>query len=278
MASVTHWFEALADHMGSAYLRYSFTRRTVAEVDVLLDALELSPGMSALDVGCGPGRHTLELASRGVKATGVDVSQRFVGVAEQAARTSGLAEAASFVVADARSLPFDGRFDAAFGMCQGAFGLQGGPAAGDDLGNLDADLEILDGMRRAVRPGGRVALAAFSAYFQVRHLEVVDLDPTAGSGGGGDARESGAISGTGGTFDPVTAVHHERTTIRSETGEAVDTDLWTTCVTPRELVLMARTVGLEPLDVHSVASGERFDRGPVVLDEPEVFLICRRPG
>lgn len=271
---MTHWFEALADHMGSAYLRYSFTRRTAAEVDVLMDALELSPGMSALDVGCGPGRHTLELASRGVKATGVDVSQRFVDVAEQAARTSGLADTASFVVADARSLSFDGGFDAAFGMCQGAFGLQGGPAAGDDLGNLDADLEILDGMRRAVRPGGRVALAAFSAYFQVRHLEAVDLD----AAGGSDRRESGEISGTGGSFDPVTGVHHERTTIRSETGEAVDTDLWTTCVTPRELVLMARTVGLEPLDVHSVASGERFDRGPVVLDEPEVFLICRRPG
>ena len=262
---MTHWFEALAEHMGSAYLRYSFTRRTAAEVDVLIDALALAEGDTALDVGCGPGRHTLELASRGVAATGVDVSQRFVDVADAAAAASGLADRASFVLADARAMSFDAEFDAAFGMCQGAFGLQGGPAAGADLGNLDADLEILDGMRRAVRPGGRVALAAFSAYFQVRHLEVTD-------------HTEGALGGTGGSFDPVNGVHHERTAIRSESGESVDTDLWTTCVTPRELILMARTVGLEPLDVHSMASGERFERGPVELDEPEVFLICRRPG
>ena len=41
---MTHWFEALAEHMGSAYLRYSFTRRTAAEVDVLMDALDLAEG------------------------------------------------------------------------------------------------------------------------------------------------------------------------------------------------------------------------------------------
>ena len=39
-----HWFEPLAEHLGSAYLRYSFTKGTVQEVDVLVDALGLAPG------------------------------------------------------------------------------------------------------------------------------------------------------------------------------------------------------------------------------------------
>ncbi len=248
-----HWFEAMADHLGTAYLRYSFTKNTVREVDFLIDALELTPSARVLDVGCGPGRHCLELARRGFDAVGVDISATFIDAARNLASAEGL-DNATFVVADARTLAFDNGFDAAFGMCQGAFGLQTGPAARTDLGNLDADTAILAGMSRSVRPGCRVGVAAFSSYFQVRHLE----------------------GGTGGTFDPLTATHHETTSIRSESGAAAATDLWTTCFTPRELVLLARSVGLEPLDVWSVTSGERYEPRAPELDEPEFFLTARK--
>ncbi len=64
----SHWFEAMADFMGPAYLRYSFTKGTTQEVTFLMEAARIEPGMRVLDVGCGPGRHTLELAARGVHA------------------------------------------------------------------------------------------------------------------------------------------------------------------------------------------------------------------
>ena len=51
-----HWFEPLAEHMGSAYLRYSFTKGTVQEVTALEAMLDLPPDARVLDVGCGPGR------------------------------------------------------------------------------------------------------------------------------------------------------------------------------------------------------------------------------
>ena len=73
-----HWFEGLADHLGSAYLRYSFTKGTVAECDHLVDVLSLDAGMRVLDVGCGPGRHAHELARRGVEVHGIDISQTFI--------------------------------------------------------------------------------------------------------------------------------------------------------------------------------------------------------
>ncbi len=44
------------------------------EVDALVSLFGLEPGERVLDVGCGPGRHALELASRGFDVVGVDIS------------------------------------------------------------------------------------------------------------------------------------------------------------------------------------------------------------
>ena len=240
-----HWFEDLADHLGSAYLRYSFTKGTQQEVGFLVEALGLEPGMRVLDVGCGPGRHARALAERGIAVHGVDISERFV----ELARTDA-PEGATFERLDARRLPFDAAFDAAISLCQGAFGLAGGK--GSEGGPLDPDATVLEGIARALRPGGRVALSAFSAYFQVRHLEAMGSD-----------------------FDAVRGVNHERTTIKDEQGSEEEVDLWTTCFTPRELRLLAAASGLEAEHVWSVTPGGYAAEEPSV-DSEEFLLIARR--
>jgi SAM-dependent methyltransferase len=152
-----HFFEDVADHAGSAYLRYSFTKGTTQEVAFLVDTLGLTPSTQVLDVGCGPGRHTHALAERGVPAVGLDISERFVRLATEAG-------AGSFVRGDALRLPFaNGAFDVALSLCQGGFGL----VRGDDA-------DVLVEMARVVRPGGLVCVSAFSAYFAVRYLEDSD--------------------------------------------------------------------------------------------------------
>ncbi|MEL7156590.1 MAG: class I SAM-dependent methyltransferase, partial [Actinomycetota bacterium] len=92
-----HWFNGLAEHMGPAYLRYSFTKGTAQEVGALIDLLDLRPGDRVLDVGCGPGRHALALAEAGMAVTGIDISPRFIDLARAAAKgieTAGQAEGA----------------------------------------------------------------------------------------------------------------------------------------------------------------------------------------
>jgi SAM-dependent methyltransferase len=237
-----HWFEPVADHLGAAYLRYSFTKGTEQEVGFLVEALGLEPGQRVLDVGCGPGRHAHALAARGIEVHGIDISQRFVDLA-----SSNAPPGATFARADARALAFDGEFDAAISLCQGAFGLTGGPGA-----PLDADGAVLRGMRRALRPGGRLAVSAFSAYFQVQFLEGQD------------------------TFDAEAGVNHERTVVKDEGGRDADVDLWTTCYTPRELRLLAAAAGLEPEHVWSVTPGA-YRSDPASVASPEFLLVARRP-
>lgn len=248
MSEHDHWFEAMADHMGAAYLRYSFTKGTEQEVDFLVEALALQPGMRVLDVGCGPGRHSLALAERGIHVHGVDISHRFIELATAAATERGVP--ATFQRADARSLVFDEEFDAAISLCQGAFGLVAD--IGQPVPICDPDGEVLVGMARSVRAGGAVAVSAFSAYFMVRYLEDHDL------------------------FHADHGVNHERTALRNDSGEEAWHDLYTSCFTPRELRLLAERAGLRVDALWSVTPG-RYGRRPPTTDEPEFLLVGRRP-
>jgi SAM-dependent methyltransferase len=230
-----HWFEPLADHLSGAYLRYSFTKGTDQEVGFLVETLRLGPGMRVLDVGCGPGRHARALAERGIEVVGIDISPRFIDLAREGAPTG-----ASFEVGDARALGFEEEFDAVISLCQGGFGL----VRGDDRA-------VLDGMVRAVRPGGWLALTAFSAYFCVRFLEDTDA------------------------FDAATGVNVEQTTLRDEDGNETAFELETTCFTPRELRLLCAAAGVEVEHLWSTSPGA-YGANPPDLEHPEFLLVGRR--
>lgn len=227
--------------MGETYLRYSFTKGTEQEVDFLVEALRLEAGSRILDVGCGPGRHALALARRGMRVHGIDISNAFINVATTTAQREGLGEAATFERADARTVNLPAVFDAAVCLCQGAFGL---------MDHLAHDIEILCGIAGALRPGGGFALSAFNAYYAVKyHTEA--------------------------TFDAGTGVSSERTEVHNAAGESLAAELRTGCFTPRELRLMCRQAGLSVDAIHSVEPGSygRHDASP---ESPEFLVLGHR--
>jgi len=236
-----HWFESVARYLGDSYLKYSFTKGTKQEIDFLVEALPLVGGDRVIDIGCGPGRHCNELAIRGYKAFGIDISATFI---EQGSASA--VEGASFRRLDARLLQDEielhGKFDVAICLCQGAFGVM--------LDDSD-DLDVLRGAAAVLRPGGLLALSAFNSYFSIRHH-------------------------TDAQFDVDRGVSHERTVLRNPAGEEMETDLWTGCYTPRELRMACSIVGLEVVRIYGVEPGKYGLIEPSV-DLPEYLLVARKP-
>jgi SAM-dependent methyltransferase len=237
-----NWFDGVADFLGTAYLRNAFTMGTRQEVDFLVAELGLAPGSRVLDLGCGPGRHSLELARRGIAAVGIDQSETFIALATQQAADEGLDAYATFRVGDVRTADLGTGFDAVICLCQGGFGLLLG----------EEDPRLVERFSGAVRAGGRLALSAFHSYFALRWIE------------------------DGDEFDPASGVNHEVARLRDAEGRERDHDLWTTCFTAKELRLLAAAAGLDVDAVHGVTPGD-YGARPPALDRPELLLLATVP-
>ena len=239
----SHWFEPIADHLSAAYLRYSFTYGTENEVSCLYDILGLSPGDRLLDVGCGPGRHSHLFAEREIDVLGLDISNEFIKLANKENSK------ANFLRQDVREMDFEEEFDAVVSMCQGGFGLLCDPESSID--DPDMDLKALENMARALKPGGKLALSAFSAYFQIQYLSDND------------------------NFDALTGVNRENTEIMNREGEKKEAVTWTTCFTPRELRLMSEKVGLLVKNIWSVTPID-YKLLPCDIKNPEFLLLAEK--
>jgi ubiquinone/menaquinone biosynthesis C-methylase UbiE len=141
---------------GEDYLRIaragdSMPDTAAAMVDFLVDRLELGPATRVLDLACGHGRHTLELARRGIPVVGLDYSEPSLAAARATAEAEGLQ--VELVRADMREIPFPDESFAAVANLFAAFGYF------DD----EADNQrVLSEIARVLVPGGRLLLETIS--------------------------------------------------------------------------------------------------------------------
>lgn len=112
------------------------------QVDGFLALLDLAPGSYILDCACGPGRHSLELARRGFKVTGIDRTRRYLSLARRQAEAEGLS--LELVLEDMRLLSRPDTFDAALSMFT-SFGYFEDPAE---------NLQVLLNLHRSLKNDG----------------------------------------------------------------------------------------------------------------------------
>ena len=115
-----HWTEELFVDNADLFMVLFDERpeRITADADILLKSLKEQgyQPKRILDMNCGVGRHSVELAKRGIEILGTDISPRYVEAAEEKAAAAGMTDKARFIVADMRKIfsilkdeePFDG--------------------------------------------------------------------------------------------------------------------------------------------------------------------------
>ncbi|MDN5747684.1 MAG: methyltransferase domain-containing protein [Pseudonocardia sp.] len=125
----------------------TFAEASVRFTDMMIATLRAGAARQILDVGCGTGRPTIQLArSTGAQVVGVSISAHDVELATELAAAEGMTDQVSFRQADAMELPFPaGSFDAAWAF--------------ESLGHVPDRSQVLAEIARVLRPGGRLALS-----------------------------------------------------------------------------------------------------------------------
>ena len=154
---MSEWFK---ESFGEDYLLV-YRHRTLAdaadEVDSIVEWLNLNPENHILDLCCGTGRHSIALAKRGYRVTGLDLSETLLSHATTL--SAGLP--VRFVHGDRRSLPFsDGMFDVVLNLFT-SFGY-----FVEDRDNQ----RVLAEIHRVLKPGGRFLIDFLNRPAVIRGL------------------------------------------------------------------------------------------------------------
>jgi len=245
MTSNTSEWQQFFDLHAPEYLQNGFTRNTLAEVDFLLEVMGLPTGSHFLDVGCGVGRHSLELARRGYRVTGVDLSPGMLEQARRSAQAESLA--IEWIQADAsRYLP-PGPFDAVYCLCEGAFSLL---SSSDDP--LAHDQAILTGMHACLKPGGRLLLSCLNGMRYLRMYTPQDV--------------------ADGKFDPISMTEQYDMEVETPGGK-IAIPVRERGYVPTELRLLLQSTGFTVEALWGGTAGMAFRRPPE-LDEIELMAVA----
>lgn len=235
------WLELAVDHDEEL---------TKAEVDFLVARLGLGPGARVLDLACGHGRHAVELAERGLRVTGADISEHVLAIARERAARRGVQ--VDLVRLDMRELEADGEFDAVCNFAS-AFGY---------YPSEEEDLEVLRRVARALVPGGGLLIETMNGQWLLRNF-----DPRARR-----TLANGTVVVEQRHFDPATSRSSATWTLTRPDGTRSEMRHSMRIYTGPELCGMLGEAGL---DVDGMWGG--VDGSPHATDRRRLVLRARKP-
>lgn len=224
-----------------------FTRNTQAEVEFLCEELKLPENAHILEIGCGTGRHSVALAKKGFKVTGIDISQQMLNLASERAKKAGVS--VELIHCPAQDYKPTRKYDAAISLCEGALCLFSDE---DDIWRKD--MAIFAVMAEALDKGKPFLITVLSALKLLREISDEDVK--------------------NGKADIITQTTRGPYKIK-ENGTTRTVNLIERYYTPAEIFRMVNRIGLKVDNIYGGTAGN-WRRELPSLDEMEFMAVGHR--
>jgi SAM-dependent methyltransferase len=250
------WYESLFDNYANKYDQEPFVHGTSGECDFIEKEINFRKNLTILDIGCGTGRHSIELTKRGYKVVGVDLSESQLAKAREKTKTAALD--ITFLRHDAQQLPFVSEFDLAIMLCEGAFPL---------METDEMNFRILESAKNALKCGGKLIFTTLNGLFPIFH-SVKDFLAS-------HANDGSAVSDKN-SFDLMTFREKDVTTVIDDSGNRKELECSQRYYIPSEITWMLKSLGFRTVDIFGAKLGA-FSRGDKLTTEDfEMLVVAER--
>jgi len=250
------WYESLFENYGQKYDKESFTQGTVGECDFVEKELNYDKSLNILDVGCGTGRHSIELSNRGYSVTGVDLSESQLAVARQKAKKYNLK--VDFQKQDARALSFNNDFDVAIMFCEGGFPL---------METDEMNYEILKCVTKSLREGGKLIFTTLNGLFPLYH-SVEEFCASASKEGNATYRSN--------TFNLMTFRDHNITEFEDDNGNKKILECNERYYVPSEISWLLKSLGYRTIHISGAKIGAFSRDDKLTTEDFEMLVIAAK--
>jgi 2-polyprenyl-3-methyl-5-hydroxy-6-metoxy-1,4-benzoquinol methylase len=251
------WYESLFENYAQQYDNESFVHGTIGECNFFEKELEFNKKARILDIGCGTGRHTIEMTKRGYKVTGIDLSDSLLNRARLKAKENNLV--IDFQKHDARDLPFSEEFDLAIMICEGAFPLM----ETDEMNYM-----ILRNASKSLKENGRLILTTLNGLFPLFHSVKEFL--------ASHANESDAAVYDKNSFDLMTFREHNITTLTDDSGIPMSLECNERYYVPSEITWLLKSLGFKTIDIFGAKLGAFSRDDKLTTEDFEMLVIARK--
>jgi SAM-dependent methyltransferase len=249
------WYETLFENYAEKYDNEVFTQGTLGECDFLEKELNFDKSLNILDVGCGTGRHAIELTKRGYHVTGIDLSDSQLERAREKAAKEGLT--IDFRKQDARNLPFQSVFDAAIMLCEGGFSL---------METDEMNYEILKNVTKSLKDRGKFIFTTLNALFPLYHSVKEFMDE--------NNKEKTTYRSN--SFDLMTFRDFNVTDIEDDAGKMRSLDCNERYYVPSEITWLLKSLGFKKIDIFGSKLGAYSREDKLTTEDFEMLVVAEK--